>query len=123
MRKLENLKRKPCLHGARLCMYLCKKEAPLEESMSRLWAGDRRRLQGAESYFGMCVCVACDACALRAILPEGANPVIRDTRGQTPLHSAALAGCADATRLLLAKGADPYMRDERRASSRGLHRK
>mmetsp|Transcript_66423 Transcript_66423/g.185664 ORF Transcript_66423/g.185664 Transcript_66423/m.185664 type:complete len:160 (-) Transcript_66423:147-626(-) len=46
-----------------------------------------------------------------ALLEAGANPVIRDTRGQTPLHSAALAGCADATRLLLAKGADPYMRD------------
>mmetsp|Transcript_11516 Transcript_11516/g.31187 ORF Transcript_11516/g.31187 Transcript_11516/m.31187 type:complete len:217 (-) Transcript_11516:144-794(-) len=46
-----------------------------------------------------------------ALLHAGASAVLRDTRGQTPLHSAAQAGHADITRLLLAQGGDPHLRD------------
>eukprot|EP00413_Alexandrium_margalefii_P026182 CAMPEP_0204572066 /NCGR_PEP_ID=MMETSP0661-20131031/39262_1 /ASSEMBLY_ACC=CAM_ASM_000606 /TAXON_ID=109239 /ORGANISM="Alexandrium margalefi, Strain AMGDE01CS-322" /LENGTH=265 /DNA_ID=CAMNT_0051580403 /DNA_START=56 /DNA_END=849 /DNA_ORIENTATION=- len=47
-----------------------------------------------------------------ALLRAGANPVLRDVRGQTPLHVAAQCGRAEVTQVLVAQGADPHIRDD-----------
>ena len=61
-----------------------------------------------------------DVTALRAALDAGADPNVRNRRGQTALHVAAWHGRVTAIRTLVAAGADVNARDDR-AGETPLH--
>uniref|UniRef100_A0A1B6MB33 LEM domain-containing protein n=1 Tax=Graphocephala atropunctata TaxID=36148 RepID=A0A1B6MB33_9HEMI len=49
--------------------------------------------------------------ATNICLQHGADPNVRSEDGLTPVHLAAMWGCADVLRVLLAKGGDPWLVD------------